>query len=161
MILALLRHAIAEDAGPSTGYRDEPRRLTAKGVDRMTAAAKGIAALGLQPAVILTSPLTRCVETAAIVSDRLAVPVRPVEVLRPGARCEALLDLCAEYPDAECLVACGHQPDMSLITADLIGGGLVEFRKGSLALIDVQRLRPGGGVLLGLHPPRALRRIGR
>lgn len=160
MILALLRHGIAEDPGPSTGYRDEPRRLTPRGIARMTEAADGMAALRLSPDVILTSPLRRCVETATIVSDRLACPVRTVEGLRPGARAASLLDVCAEYPDAGCVMACGHQPDMSLITADIIGGGVVEFRKGSMCLIELARPRPGGGTLVGLHPPRTLRRLG-
>jgi phosphohistidine phosphatase len=161
VILGLVRHGIAEDPGPSTGFRDEPRRLTPRGIERMRAAAAGIAALGLSPEVVLSSPLRRCAETATIISDRLAVPVRTVEALRPGARAEGLLDVLAEYPDAGSVLACGHQPDMSLVLADLIGGGMAEFRKGTLALVDVHRPRPGGGVLVGLHPPRVLRRLGR
>jgi phosphohistidine phosphatase len=159
MLLALVRHGIAEDAGPATGHRDEPRRLTPQGASRMARAAEGVARLGVAPAVVLTSPLTRCAETAAILGDRLGAPVRAVDALRPGARLEGVLDRAAEYPDAACIMACGHMPDLAFMVADLIGGGVVEFRKGTLALVDLHRPRPGGGVLVGLHRPAALRRL--
>jgi len=159
MLLALVRHGIAEDAGPATGHRDEPRRLTPQGVARMTRAADGVARLGVAPAAVLTSPLTRCVETAGILAERLSAPVRAVDALRPGARLEGVLDHLAEYPDAPCVMACGHMPDLAFMVADLIGGGVVEFRKGTLALVDMHRPRPGGGVLVGLHRPATLRRL--
>lgn len=161
MLLALLRHGVAEDPGPATGYRDEPRRLTPQGVERMQRAADGIARIGLRPDAVLSSPLVRCRETAAIVAARLGAEVRTTDALRPGARAERVLDVLAEYPGARCVLACGHQPDMSLLVADLVGGGIVEFRKGTLALIDLPHPRPGGGTLVGLHPPRVLRRLGR
>lgn len=161
MLLLFLRHGIAEDAGPATGYRDETRRLTAQGTARMKRAAAGIAALKVEPEVVLSSPLVRCVETATIAAARLGAEVRIVEGLRPGARVEALLDHLAEHHDSGCVMVCGHQPDLSLMVADLIGGGVVEFRKGGLALVDLGSPRPGGGTLVGLHPPRVLRRLAR
>lgn len=159
MLLALVRHGIAEDPGPATGGRDEPRRLTAEGAARMELAARGVARLDVAPAVVLTSPLVRCAQTAAILGARLGAPVREVRALRPGARLEALAEHLAEYPDAPCVMACGHQPDLSFMVADLIGGGSVEFRRGTLALLEVHRPRPGGGLLRALHPPAALRRL--
>src|SRR5271169_5060577 len=98
MLLALLRHGVAEDAGPATGNRDEPRRLTDDGAQRVGEVAAGMARLGIHPDAILASPLTRCVQTAGIVAARAGVDVRRHDVLRPGARAQALLDLLAEYP---------------------------------------------------------------
>jgi phosphohistidine phosphatase SixA len=160
VLLALVRHGIAEDPGPATDWRDEPRRLTVRGAERIRRAADGMAALGLAPAAVLTSPLPRCEETAAIIAGRLGAPLSVHEALRPGARTEGLLDLLSDHPDAPLVMACGHQPDLSLMTADLLGGGIAEFRKGSLALLEVHRQRPGGSVLQALYPPRALRRLG-
>jgi phosphohistidine phosphatase SixA len=54
---------------------------------------------------------------------------------------------------------CGHQPDLSLLVAELTGGA-TELKKGALALIDARSPRPHAGVLLALHPPRALRLLG-
>lgn len=159
MQLALIRHGIAEDAGPATGYRDEPRRLTEEGIARMTRAAAGIVRLGLEPQAILCSPLPRCEQTAHIVAEHLEVPVVTFESLRPGARVEAVLDAIASFPDADSLMVCGHQPDLSLITAELIGGGVAEFRKGSLAVIELHRRARNAGVLEMLITPRALRAL--
>lgn len=159
MLLALIRHGIAEDAGPANGYRDESRRLTPAGADRMQAAAAGIARLQLHPVVILASPLVRCAETAAIVGRAADIPVRIHDVLRPGARAAALLDVLAEYPDADCVAVCGHQPDMSYITAEL-SGAEVDYRRGMLGVIDLAALRPQAGRLVGLYPPKALRALG-
>jgi phosphohistidine phosphatase len=159
MLLALIRHGIAEDAGPSTGYRDEPRRLTHEGAERVRAAAVGMARLGIRPDAILTSPLARCAETAELVAAATGQAVRRHDVLRPGAQAAALLDVLAEYPDAACVLACGHQPDMSAITRELTGGR-ADYRRGTLGLIELAELRPGQGILVGLYPAKVLRRIG-
>jgi len=158
MLLALIRHGVAENAGPDTGYRDEPRRLTADGANRMREAAAGIARMGIHPDVALTSPLTRCVQTAQIVAAPAGVDVRPHAVLRPGARAAGLLDVLAEYPDAACVLVCGHQPDLSYITQELTGG-LVDYRRGSLGLVELSALARGRGTLTGLYTAKALRRI--
>ena len=159
MLLAVIRHGIAEDAGPATGYRDEPRRLTDQGITRMRIAAAGIARLGIRPVVVLTSPLARCVQTAEIVAAATGADVRVHAALRPGARTAAVLDLLAGYPDAQCVAVCGHQPDLSQMTAD-ISGSEVNYRRGMLGVIDLAALRPRAGTLVGLYPPKALRALG-
>lgn len=160
LILALLRHGIAHDAGPDTEWRDEPRRLTTEGLERMRQAARGIATLELPVETVLSSPLTRCAETAGLVADRLGNEVREHAALRPGMRSDLLIDLLAEYHDTQGLLVCGHQPDLSLVVADLTGAA-VDFRRGSLAVIRLDGLRHRAGTLTGLYAPRVLRRLGR
>jgi hypothetical protein len=46
------------------------------------------------------------------------------------------------------------------VVAELTGGGAVEFRKGSLAVLDLSAPRPGGARLRALYPPAALRLLG-
>ncbi len=160
MLIGLLRHGIAEEPGPATDYRDAPRRLTPRGVERMEREAHGMRRLGITPDVVLHSPLVRCVQTAQIVGGVLGVPLRRLDSLAPGARTDAVLDAVAEYPDAEVLMFCGHQPDMSLITAELTGGAMVDYKKGSLGLVEADSPGPGRGVLRALYPPRVLRVLG-
>lgn len=160
MRLLLMRHGIAEDPGPATGHRDEPRALTAEGRRRMEAQARGMASLGLEVDGVVTSPLVRCRQTADIVAAALGATVREDPRLRPGARLDQVEDVLIEHPDAAALLVCGHQPDLSLIVAELTGGAQVEFRKGSLAILDVERPRAGGGLLRALYPPGTLRLIG-
>lgn len=151
---------MAEDAGPATGYRDEPRVLTQRGAERMRRAAAGMRALEIAPQVLVTSPLTRCLQTADIVGEHLGVePVRD-ERLRPGMRVDDIAEIEAEHPGVERLMLCGHQPDLSLLVSDLVGGALVDFKKGALAVLDVWSMRPSGASLRAFYPPRALRRLG-
>ncbi len=159
MLLGLLRHGIAQDAGPDTDWRDESRALTDEGRRRVHAAASGIARLGLAFDAAFTSPLTRCLQTAEIVGDTLGTATRVDLRLRPGLHIDGLIGLLLEQSQAQSVLVCGHQPDLSTVTTDLIGGW-VEFKKGSLALIEVPVLRERAGHLVALYPPTALRRLG-
>ena len=159
MRLLLLRHGIAEDAGPATGHRDAPRALTPEGVARMRAAARGMAVLGVGADALLSSPLVRCRQTADIVAAAIGAGVREDPRLRPGADLGAVEDLLLEHPGARSVLLCGHQPDLSEILAALTGGAEVDFRKGTLAVVDLTAPRPGGGRLRALYPPSALRII--
>ncbi len=126
----------------------------------MRAAARGMAALGVGADLVLTSPLIRCRQTADIVCERLGGEPREDRRLAPGMGLEALEDALLERPDAASVLVCGHEPDLSEVTAALTGGGHVEFRKGSLALLDVEAARPARGRLRALYPPAALRALG-
>jgi phosphohistidine phosphatase SixA len=159
MRLLLMRHGVAEDAGPSTGFRDEPRALTTEGRERMTAAARGVLRLDLGIQEIISSPLVRCAQTAAIVGDALGLTPTQDDRLRPGCELHAVADLLLEHPGSERVLLCGHQPDMSGLVAELTGG-MAEFRKGTLAVLEVDALRPRGGYLTALYPPRTLRSVG-
>ena len=158
MLLGLLRHGVAHDAGPDTEWRDEPRALTDEGRRRMRAAANGIAHLGLDFDAVLTSPLTRCLQTAEIVGNALQTAPLVDPRLRPGLHIGGLIGLLLEHSEAPAVLVCGHQPDLSTVTADLTGG-CVEFKKGSLALIEIPVLHERTGHLVALYPPAALRRL--
>lgn len=155
MRLLLMRHGVAEDAGPATGNRDEPRALTDEGRSRIQAASRGLQRLSPGVEVIISSPLTRCRQTAEIVGEALGLPVHQEPRLAPGAELDDVAEALLSYPDAGCVLVCGHQPDMSGIVAELTGG-LVEFRKGTLAVMEADALRAHGGYLRALYPPASL-----
>lgn len=160
MLLLLLRHGLAEDAGPATGYRDEPRALTPEGIARMRREARGMAALRLQPELILSSPLTRCLQTAEIVQEALGGHLEDDPRLAPGMSLEDLADAISDRADPGRVVACGHEPSLSQAASELIGGGTIELRKGGLAIIEAEAVRPRRGRLKALYPPSTLRRLG-
>ena len=155
----LMRHGIAEDAGPDTGFRDEERALTPEGRERIEAEARGLTALGIGAAVVLTSPLVRCRQTAEIVGEAMGVAPLEDPRIRPGMELDDLEEALLRHPGADPILVCGHQPDLSEAVAELTRGGAVEFRKGSLAVLDVEWVRPGGGRLRALYPPSALRAL--
>lgn len=158
MRLLLLRHGVAEDAGPATGFEDEPRALTAEGTEKMRAEARGIERLALDIEEIISSPLVRCVQTATIVAETLGIEPAQDRRLRPGADLDAVADLILEHPDTDTILLCGHQPDMSQLVFDLTGGS-VAFKKGTLAVLDVTTPRPNGAYLTALYPPATLRTL--
>jgi phosphohistidine phosphatase SixA len=158
ILVGLLRHGVAEDAGPQTGWQDAPRALTDEGRVRMSSAAAGITRLGFTFDAIVASPLVRCAQTAEIVGAELGVPPALDERLRPGFDIARLCDIVLEHPEAEAILLCGHQPDLSNVTWDLTGGW-VGFKKGALAMIELDEPRPRAGVLVGLYPPSALRKL--
>lgn len=126
----------------------------------MRAAAEGMRALGIRPDAVLTSPLVRCRQTADIVADALGGIPRIAVGLEPGMRLGDLEEALGEIPEATSPLVCGHEPDLSQAVAELTGGGAVEMKKGALAVLEVEAVRPGGGRLRALYPPAALRLLG-
>ncbi len=161
MRLLLLRHGIAADAGPAPGDRDGSRPLTPEGVARMRTEAAGMTRLGITADAVVCSPLTRCRQTADIVAEALGAPVREDRGLAPGADLDAVEDALLAHPGAGAVLVCGHQPDLSRIVSEITGGAAVAFGRGTLAVLDVDRPRPGGGRLRALYPASALRRSAR
>lgn len=158
--LILLRHGAAEDAGPATDHRDEPRPLSAAGAARVREVAAGMRVLDLGADALLTSPLARCRQTADLVGAALGLTPREEPRLAPGMGLDVLADVLLGHPDAERVLVCGHQPDLSQVVADLTGGGAVRMSKAAVAVLDVDAMRAGGARLSALHPPAALALMG-
>ncbi len=122
MKLYVMRHGPAEDDSP-TG-RDADRALMASGRERVRAVAKALVDGDEAPALILSSPLVRALQTAEIVAAVAKVEA-PVEVRRemePSGRALALIDeLFAAKRKRVMLV--GHEPDLSILVERLAGEG--------------------------------------
>ena len=90
----LVRHAEAEDAvdAAHAGRPDEERWLTDSGKRDMRRGAEGLAALVEGIALILTSPLTRAVQTAELLhADFPEAKLKQHAFLTPGSDPAALL----------------------------------------------------------------------
>lgn len=157
MLLYFMRHAEAEDAGPGMG--DAARRLTEKGLQRSRAAGAGLAAMEVDLDLILTSPLVRAVDTAELVGAALEVPVRHAQALVTNVTLDDVLAVFEEHGLPEALMVVGHEPDFSRLVGELIGGGTVEMKKGAVACVRCQSIRPGGGTLLWLLTGRQLAKM--
>jgi phosphohistidine phosphatase len=115
MQLFLVRHA---DAAP--GEPDELRRLTAEGRDQAHAVGERLAAQGIRPDIVLTSPLLRARETAEAIAGELDCASEPSDSLAPGATATGVQAAVAGR--GETLVLVGHQPDCGRIAAELGDG---------------------------------------
>jgi len=163
--LCIVRHAIAADRALGTRGGDSKRPLTPEGRERMAEIVKGLARIGLAPQWIVSSPYVRAVETARIVAAGLGpqIPLDCCEALEPGGAPEALLAFLAKHPEHRTVAVVGHEPDLSLLAARLIGGGRdanLAFKKGGCCLISFDEFPPTGpGQLEWWLTPRILRKL--
>lgn len=161
--LYLIRHAIAAEPGPK--YPDDRKRpLTPEGSKRFRESVRGLVALGVELDVILTSPLTRAEETAALLSAGLKkrVPVETAAALAPGGKFAAIVEAVTRQAKRHRRIALvGHEPDLGETAARwLAARGHIEFRKGAICALDVDSATPSGpATLRWLLPPRATRRL--
>lgn len=152
-----LRHGKALSRGE---WKDDDglRPLTPEGEEELREEARALRGLGLAPDVIVTSPLVRARQTAAIVAKALGLQDRVVEDerLTPGFDLRALSRIAADHPEAAQLLVVGHEPDFSATVAALIGGGSVVMKKGGLARVDVTEGQLKRGELVWLLTPPLL-----
>jgi len=160
--LYLVRHAIAAERGPA--WPDDTKRpLTRRGIDRMRRAVDGLQAIGVAPEVVATSPLLRAEHTARLLVDGLGGGPQLVVMtaLAPGHSPEAVTDAVAALPTASSVALVGHEPDLGLLAAWLLGTREAPvFKKGSVCALEVRgSLKKGGASLEWMATPRMLRAI--
>ena len=152
--LWLLRHG---EAVPHDSKPDADRELTPRGRRQSEAAGIALAALNTEFAACYTSPKVRARETAELACQALNIEPEDASSLADGfSREDALELLLAHAADARVLVV-GHEPSFSLLVHDLTGGR-VDFKKGGIAAVRVER---GAGELLVLMRPRELEALAR
>ncbi len=151
--LWLLRHAEAE---PHGARADSERRLTARGEDQARTAGLALRQLGADFDGVLFSPKARGRQTAELAAERWSEDVRERMAVHPplAGRFDAAqaLRLLNELPADAHLLLVGHEPDLSGV-AGALTGGLVDLKKGGLAVV---RLEGSRGELAVLMRPREL-----
>jgi len=128
--LYLVRHAEAERGEP-----DELRRLTAAGRRQARELGRRLAADGVRPDAVLTSPLLRARETGEEIARATGAPCLADERLAPGATADDVRSVVAGRGEQVVLV--GHQPDLGRIAAALAGGDEPSFPAGGMVALDV------------------------
>ena len=130
MRLYIVRHA--EAAG---GEPDELRPLTGQGRENARSVGKRLAAGGVRPDAVLTSPLLRARETATEIAHALGVEAEADERLAPGASADEVQAAVAGR--GETVIVVGHQPDCGRVAAALGGGPEPPFPPGGVAVVEV------------------------
>jgi phosphohistidine phosphatase len=127
--LFLVRHAEA-----ARGEPDELRPLTPLGRQQARELGRRLAADGVQPAVVLTSPLLRARETGEEIARATSASAQPDERLAPGATAGDVRDAVEGRGDE--VVVVGHQPDCGQIAAELTGVE-PDFPTAGMCVIDL------------------------
>ncbi len=144
MQIYLLRHAIAENA--RAGMRDADRALTAEGSEKLGRVLRCAKSAGVEPAVILSSPYRRAMETAQAAADILGYKGKIVQTptLTPDASPEDAWDEIRNRSDESAVLLASHEPLMSTLAAFLLGAPTlqIDMKKAALVRIDCDRPLP-------------------
>ena len=155
MKIYFLRHGIAVEPEDWKG-NDYDRPLTSDGRERMEQEAKAIRKLDLDLDAILTSPLVRAKDTAAIVADALKLTVTEDERLGGDFDVAALEAILQDHAEATALMLVGHEPSFGAVVGRLIGEARLELKKGGLACVELPDAKTMTGELRSLITPKAL-----
>jgi phosphohistidine phosphatase len=158
--VVLLRHGIAENR--SVTGRDEDRKLTEEGNTQMQEVAAGLAVAFPDADAILASPLVRAQETARWAAQAYgsALTIETTRALIPDAESDELSPLLSATTGRR-IILVGHEPNMSMNAAALIGGpdAAIDFKKAGA--FCVRLFDDGAGVLQWMLTAELLQSMGR
>lgn len=161
MFLYFLRHA---SAGQSliSAKKDEKRGLDKDGIEQCGYVGRALAALGVQVEIIVSSPLKRATQTAALVGNEMGHEGKLVleNALRPQASLADFQKMLEKYSRLDSVMVVGHNPNLGEFLGRVIsdGGGeaVVELKKGAVAEVEMRR---NSGSLSWCITPRILRAL--
>jgi len=162
MDIYFLRHANAGEPKLNP-TKDEKRPIDKLGIEQSHDVGRALAALDVNPDVILSSPLRRSTQTAAVVANELGYEDKVVTdaALRPGATYEKFQDLLQRYSRKDAILVVGHNPNMTEFLSKLLSGGsplqAIELKKGAVAKVEKLGRKPA--VLRWLMTPKVVRSI--
>jgi phosphohistidine phosphatase len=161
MIIYFLRHANAGQhvANPR---KDERRALDESGIGQCNAVGRALAALDIQVDAILTSPLKRAAQTAALVSNEMGYEgkIQLEAALRPGATFAEFRKLMDKYAKREAIMVVGHNPNLSEFLGRSISENgceaAIDLKKGAVARVETGR---NSAVLTWCLTPKIVRTL--
>src|SRR5690242_19153510 len=136
MEVYLLRQGIAEDSAEGG---DAARALTEEGRKKLRRVLETAARAGVEPSLILSSPLKRAIQTAEIAAEALGYKEKivQVEALRPESSPQALWEEIRERRGEKAVLAAGHEPMMSAAVAFLLGTPALQVDMKKAALVSI------------------------
>jgi phosphohistidine phosphatase len=160
MDIYFLRHASAGHYNP-TG-NDDKRPIDKTGAQQSHDVGRALAALELELDVIVSSPLTRAIQTAEIVAAELGHKDTLVldGVLRPEGSYLEFEDLLARYAKKKAIMVVGHNPSMTDFLSRMLSGDsaeFIDFKKGAVAKVERDGSQPA--VLKWCITPKVVRAI--
>jgi phosphohistidine phosphatase len=144
MIVYFVRHASAGESF-SNPKKDEKRPLDADGIEQCGVVGRALAALNVQPDVVISSPLKRATQTASLVGNELGYEgkLQLEAAMRPEASFADFRRMLEKYSRHESIVVVGHNPSITDFLARMIAKSgceaLIDFKKGAVARTETAR----------------------
>lgn len=144
MIVYFLRHASAGQHSLNP-KKDEKRALDKDGIDQCGYVGRALAALEVQVDAIVSSPLKRATQTAALVGNELGyegkLQIDPG--LRPEATFSDFRKLLEKYARQEAIMVVGHNPNLSQFVGTVVSDSgceaSIDLKKCAVAKVDMRR----------------------
>ena len=161
MIIYFVRHASAGEH-LSNPKKDEKRPLDADGIEQCGVVGRALAALNVQPEVIVSSPLKRATQTASLIGNELGYEgkLQLEPALRPEGSFADFRRMLDKYAKHEAVMVVGHNPSITEFLARMIAKSgceaLVDFKKGAVARAETVR---HSAVLNWFFTPKMAREI--
>lgn len=163
MTLYVLRHGIAENTAP--GGDDRARRLTAIGRRRTRQVAGGLHELGVEFDLLLTSPLVRAAQTAAIVAGVYNGRPAPRELaqLAAGVAPAEILTALKAFANNKSIMIVGHEPALGRLVSLVLAGSpdaiAISLKKAGCVKLELSAIGPHSATLVWILTPGQLRRL--
>lgn len=144
MIIYFVRHASAGQHLPNP-KKDEKRPLDADGIEQCGFVGRALAALNVQPDVIISSPLKRATQTASLIGNELGYEgkLQLEPAMLPEAAVADFRRMLEKYAKYEAIMVVGHNPSITEFLARIItksgSEALIEFKKGGVARVETVR----------------------
>lgn len=144
MIIYLVRHASAGESFKNP-KKDEKRPLDADGIEQCGIMGRALAAIDVQPEVIISSPLKRATQTASLVGNELGYEgkLQIEAAMRPEASFSDFRRMLEKYSRQEAIMVVGHNPSITEFLARIItksgSEALIDFKKGAAVRVETLR----------------------
>jgi phosphohistidine phosphatase len=162
MNLYILRHASA-GLRRTNPLLDVKRPLDKEGKKHSLQLAYVLNALNIQFDLIISSPLKRSLQTAAMIGTETGyeAPIQQSEALAPSASVKDFLKLLRGISNHENVLVVGHNPNLTTFLGSLLvpassPEAKIRLRKGSIARVVLTR---GPATLQTLLDPRTVRAL--
>src|SRR5208283_5101575 len=160
MEIYFLRHASAGQYSPGTN--DDKRPIDKTGEQQSHDVGRALVALDVKLDVIISSPLTRAMQTAEIAALELGHKDKIVihEALRPEANYAQFEELLARHGKKKAIMVVGHNPSMTDFLNRMLAGDsavFIDFKKGAVAKVEKKGRQPA--VLKWCMTPKVVRAI--
>jgi len=146
MFVFFLRHANAGQRRLNPKL-DEKRPLDREGIEQSRYMGRLLSAMEVHVDLIVSSPLKRATQTAALVGNEIGYEGRLVldNAMKPAATFEEFESLLRTCHRMDAIMVIGHNPNMARFLSRLVTNGAseraIEMKKGSIARVDVTAKR--------------------
>lgn len=144
MIIYFVRHASAGEQ-MSNPKKDEKRPLDADGIEQCGYMGRALAALNVQPDVIVSSPLKRATQTASLIGNEIGyeAKLQLEPAMRPEGSFADFRRMLDKYSKHEAIMLVGHNPSISDFLSKIIAKSgceaQIDFKKGAVARVETER----------------------